>query len=185
MTLAEVTAAAAPLQIAGQTYFLSVLRAKDWGEAARVLNLRRRRPLEIVKDHLAGLSIDQQAILLELAYKDERAGEFLPIEDVQRWFRTPEGRAYKWWLMVRGKHPAMTLEQAEDLLVQSALEEDERERQLLSAAAQTTEARAARMEREAEGMPSANPTQSPAAPATVASATEGPVVSPVERSPGG
>lgn len=121
--LHEVAGSGVRLSIGGQAYVLLPLRAMDWGEAARYLNKLRKPPLEIVKEQIHGLPESAQKHLLELAYRDERDGDLLDMATVQRWFLTPEGAAYRLWLGLRRNHPAVSLEDAGELLRQ--VREDE------------------------------------------------------------
>lgn len=114
--LFEMTGSGIPVPIGGKTYILSTLKAKHWGEAARALNALRKAPLDIVKQHLPGLSVELQKHLLDLAYRDERDGELLPQYEITRWFRTEEGAVWKFWAQIRQEHPEVTLELAEQLL---------------------------------------------------------------------
>lgn len=125
--LNELTAAPVPITIAGQKWFLSPLRLVDWGEAARVVAGRRKSPLAIVKQHLSGLSDELARHLVDLAYRDERSGELFALEEVERWFATPEGNVYRAWLMLRRQHPSLTLDQVEELLLTADADQDSRE----------------------------------------------------------
>jgi len=150
--LHEMTASGVPAKIGGVIYHLLPLRAKDWGEAARHLSSLRRPALELVKSRLAGLAEGLQKHLLELAYREERHGDLLSVELVERWFQTPEGRVFRFWLMLRRQQPEMTLDGAEELILKLGAEE-------LAALA--------RSERDNEGLPLGNSSgQAPAQAAT-------------------
>ena len=115
--LHELTAAVASLDIDGQAYRLSPLRARDYGEIERRILVGRPKPLDIVLSRLAGLAEPQQRYLLELAYRDERAGSRVSLGEMHDWLSTTEGRVYRFWLMLRREHPEVSLEKAEDLLL--------------------------------------------------------------------
>jgi hypothetical protein len=116
--LHEMVGAGAPIEIGGKTYFLSTLKAKHWGEAAKVLISKRQSPMEIAKRHAQSLPAEAQRALIELAYKDERDGELIPNYEIDRWFRTNEGFVWNFWAQIRQAHPEITIEQAEALLTQ-------------------------------------------------------------------
>jgi hypothetical protein len=167
-TLGEMTAADVPLTIGGTTYRLSMLRAKDWAEAARYLNSQRTGAIEIVKARLAGLSELAQKHLLELAYREERDGDLLPLENLERWFATPVGSVYRFWLMLRRNHPEISLERAEELIELAGRE---------ASARKTIESR------EGLGLPLGNSPGLPTGQAGQIQATE--PTAPGGRSPGG
>ena len=122
--LHELTAAPLTLDVGGRTYLLSPLRARDYGEIERRMLLDRPKALDIVLPRLAELNEQQQRHLLELAYRDERAGNRVSLEELQQWLTTVEGRLYKFWLMLRRAQPQLTLDDAEELLLQSASADD-------------------------------------------------------------
>jgi hypothetical protein len=122
--LHELTAAAASIDIDGQTYRLSPLRARDYGEIERRMLIGRPKPLDVVLPRLTGLPEPQQRLLLELAYKDERAGARVPLGEMHEWLSTVEGRVYRFWLMLRREHPEIPLERAEDLLLKLTVAEE-------------------------------------------------------------
>lgn len=122
--LHELTAALASIEIDGQAYRLSPLRARDYGEIERRILSGRPKPLDVVLPRLAGLPEPQQRLLLELAYKDERAGSRVSLDEMHEWLSTVEGRVYRFWLMLRREHPDVSLEKAEDLLLRLATAEE-------------------------------------------------------------
>jgi hypothetical protein len=139
--LHELTAPTIPTTIGGRTYYLQPLRARDWAEAAQYLNARRKSPLEVIREKIKGFDDEAQRRLLELAYRDERDGALLDMQTVEWWFRTAEGGVYRFWLLVRRSHPEITLELAEQIL----LERDSQEADAMERSAQT-----------ADGMPLGN-----------------------------
>lgn len=116
--LHEMVGAGVPIEIGGKTYQLSTLKAKHWGEAAKVLISKRKSPMAIAKEHVQGLPAEAQRALIELAYRDERDGELVPNYEIAKWFRTDEGFVWKFWAQIRQEHPEITQDQAEALLVQ-------------------------------------------------------------------
>lgn len=122
--LHELTAAPVTLEIGGRTFRLSPLRVRDYGEIERRILLDRPKPLDVVLPRLAGLSIEQQRHLLELAYRGERSGERISLEELQQWLATVEGRLYRFWLMLRREQPQLTLDDAEELLLQVSASDD-------------------------------------------------------------
>lgn len=121
--LHEQTGSGSPVTIGGKTYTLMPLRADDWGEAARVLASKRKSAIESVKEHLDGLAEPLQKHLLGLAFQEERQGELIAMYEVERWFETPPGAVYRFWLLIRRAHPHITLEAAEALREQATAEE--------------------------------------------------------------
>lgn len=114
--LHEMTAAGVAVEIAGQTYQLRPLRARDWGEAARRLASMKRPPLEVLRDaKVRDLPDEALRHLVELAWQDERCGELIPPQEIDRWFRRGDGAAFEFWLMIRQAHPEIGLERAEQL----------------------------------------------------------------------
>lgn len=122
--LHEVAGSGVLVTLAGNDYTLLPLRAKDWGEAARYLNRLRPAPLEMVKARLEGLAQPDRDRLLELAFREERDGDLLDMNTVQKWFCTPEGAAYKLWMGLRRTH-SLTLDECGELLKRTNAEEDE------------------------------------------------------------
>lgn len=122
------------------------LRRKEWAEMEQLLASRRKRPLELVQPLLATLTVDQQKHLLALAYRDERDGQRVAEWEVKAWMETIEGDLYSTWLMLRQKHPALTLDQLENLVLVEGQKTAERK---------TAEQRAAK--EAAEGMPIGHP----------------------------
>lgn len=116
--LHEMVGAGVPIEIGGKTYQLSTLKAKHWGEAAKVLISKRKSPMAIAKEYVQGLPAEAQRTLIELAYKDERDGELVPNYEIAKWFRTDEGFVWKFWAQIRQAHPEITIEQAEAMLHQ-------------------------------------------------------------------
>src|SRR3990172_12260319 len=120
--LYEMSASGVPVAIGGQTYRIMPLRLKDWGEAARVMLGKKRRPSDVLRDCLKDLPDEAQRRLVELAYHDERQGELIPGYELERWFRQPDGAVFEFWLMIRQAHSEITLERAEQLYEQSQRE---------------------------------------------------------------
>ena len=112
--LHEMTAAAVAVEIGGCTYQLHPLRARDWGEAARMLLSKKRPALDVLKDsRLKDLPDEAVRHLVELAWHDERSGELVPAQEIDCWFRRGDGAAYEFWLMIRQAQPEISLERAE------------------------------------------------------------------------
>ena len=115
--LHELTAAEATLTIAGRDYRMSPLRLRDWGEIERRILDTRPDPLDLVLSKLDGLPLEQQRELLSLAYDDARQGRRLTANELRQWLATPEGQVVQFWLSLRQHQPALTLEDAERLLL--------------------------------------------------------------------
>ncbi len=125
--LYDICPAPRPFTLAGHTFQMMPLRVSDWAEMEQLLAARRKRPLDLVTPLLAGLSIDLQKHLLALAYRDERDGQRVPEWQIKEWMETVEGDLYSTWLMLRYKHPALTLLQVENLyLVNGQMNADQR-----------------------------------------------------------
>lgn len=116
--LHEMAGSGVPIEIGGKTYLLSTLKAKHWGEAARVLISKRKSPMQIAKENLQGLPEAAQQRLIELAYRDERDGELVPNYKIEQWFESVEGAVWNFWKQISQAHPEITIDQAESLLTQ-------------------------------------------------------------------
>jgi hypothetical protein len=115
-SLADLTAAGVTVSLGGEDYELLPLRLIDWAEAARYLRQLQRPVLEVLREWLPELGPAEQRAVLEIAYRDARLGDALPLEEIEAWFQTPPGRVYQHWLMLRQRRPALTLGDVETLL---------------------------------------------------------------------
>jgi len=118
--LNQLTAAHHAVEIGGRTYRLAPLTLRDYGEIENRVASRRPDPVAVVRRSLDGLSPAQQEFLLGRAYDKAVAARRATADEIDQWKRTPDGFCYLFWLMVRQEHPAMTLEQAAELVEQLA-----------------------------------------------------------------
>ena len=70
--------------VAGVTYKFTVLSLMDYAAAAKEMKRKQQQPHEIIKQIGPDLPPDMQAALLEMAYRDERTGRDISIEDIDR-----------------------------------------------------------------------------------------------------
>jgi len=122
MNLQEQTASPITIRIGGNELRLSSLRLSDHAEAAARLQQSWRAPAEAARV-AAGLPESLQRYVLQLAYEDERRGNEPTLEDVFRWYETPAGQLFRYWLMLRREQPELSFDDVDRLLVQ--LEEAE------------------------------------------------------------
>ena len=142
--LQEMVAPPKELKIGGELYRFTVLTLTDHAMAAQEMKRQRSQPTEVVKKLGPDLPPDMQAALLEMAYRDERTGRDISIDEILEWYKTPYGCQYRIWLTTRKYHPEMTMEDC-DILFQLAESENE----------------AGQLE-DINGLPDENPTSPPA-----------------------
>ena len=108
------------------------LRVKDYAAAAtRIREAHWKGAKEAAQSVLAMTLVPgDREIILQRAYTDERNGNPVEIADVMRWFRTPAGKLFEWWLKLRTHQPEMTeddIDETMGVLIIGLAEADEEE----------------------------------------------------------
>jgi hypothetical protein len=137
----SMSAAPIAVTICGREYWFCPLRYSDHAEAARRMRDGWRAPLEVVRRLGPELAEADRRVLIEQAYRDERRGQMAELADVLQWYRTPEGGLYRKWMMLRRRHPELSLDDVDELLSMARADEAP---QIVAAAA------------EADGLPEGN-----------------------------
>jgi hypothetical protein len=114
--LSRLTAAACTFRAGGRTYRLAPLTLADYGEIENRIVASRPDPLRGVRARLAGRPADERREELGRALDQLCAMRRVTLGDLDRWWQTPDGLCYRFWLMLRKEQPGMTLEAAAAVL---------------------------------------------------------------------
>jgi len=99
----------------GKKYKMTVLRLSDYAKAA--IKMREEwRPITDVLQALTKGNGQASDELLKAAYFDERRGGLATIEDVEKWFQTPRGQLYNYWLRFVRYQPNITEEEVDEMM---------------------------------------------------------------------
>ena len=112
------TQEASEITIDGRKLLYSPLRLKDYATAAkRIREASWKSAREAGQEVLAMTLVpgDRESVLKQ-AYTDERNGNPVEIGDVIRWFKTPQGKLFEWWLKLRKHQPEMSEEDVDDAM---------------------------------------------------------------------
>jgi len=94
------------------------LRVKDYATAAvRIREAHWKSAKEAAQEVLAMTLVPgDREVILKRAYVDERNGNPVEIGDVMRWFKTPSGKLFEWWLKLHKHQPEMTEEDIDETM---------------------------------------------------------------------
>lgn len=132
--LTEITTQeASELVVDGKKLKVETLRVKDYAAAAnRIRDGEWKSAKEAAQVILAMTLVPgDREVILKRAYAEERAGNPVEIGDVIRWFRTPGGKLFEWYLRLRKNQPELSEDDIDQLfgdvivgMVESELETD-------------------------------------------------------------
>jgi hypothetical protein len=145
--------------VAGKTYELSQLRIADWAEAGRRLRNSMQQPVNIVAALKEGLPDFAVRHLVSIAYDDQRFSRPVSIAEIETWFDSPEGKLCMMSLSLQGKHPDISLHEAEDVLLAFMAGEFS-----MPGLEKIETPSPADIQAEVSGLPAENPTSEPATP---------------------
>lgn len=115
--LARVAGGAVPVFFDGHTVVLMPLTLNDFATVEQHLLAKRENPVEKVKPLLAGLDIEVQKHLLDLAYADLKSSTTIPFEELSGFLSSVEGTAFSLWLCFNRSNPGKwTLERIREIL---------------------------------------------------------------------
>ena len=114
--LNELTGAALAWTAQGHTYRLNVLTLADYGEIENRILAARPDPLAGVGKRLAALAPRERKAELESIFDRVGQSRHVTLRDLDAWWPTHDGYAYRFWLMTRGGDDRLTFETAADVL---------------------------------------------------------------------
>jgi len=109
--LVEITTQeASELVIDGKKLSVEALRVKDYAAAASRIREGEWKSAKDAAQVLLAMTLvpGDREIILKRAYADERAGNPVEIGDVTRWFKTPTGKLFEWYLRLRKHQPELS-----------------------------------------------------------------------------
>ena len=109
----EIIPGSVPAEFAGRTWSLGPWTLADDAEVERRILAKRRRPLKVAREMIAGQPEHLQRHILALAYADECAGFRATRRELSDWLETREGQLVEFWLRARKNHKELTLEDVE------------------------------------------------------------------------
>lgn len=113
--LARVAGGGVPIEFDGETLILPSLTLRDFATLEQHLLAKRENPLDVVREKMAGLSLEVQKHLIDVAYADMRRNTTVSPEEVDAYMGTTEGLAFTIWLALSRGYPGRwTLEQIEN-----------------------------------------------------------------------
>ena len=127
------TQEASELTVNGKKMRIETLRVKDYAAAAsRIREGEWKSAKEAAQIILAMTLVPgDREVILKKAYAEERAGNPVEIGDVIRWFKTPTGKLFEWYLRLRKHQPELSEEDIDVMfgdviigMVESELETD-------------------------------------------------------------
>ena len=110
--LSQLTAAGHTVVLAGRTYHLNPLTLADYGEIENRILAGRPDPREDLRRRLAALDAAEQEQELARVYDQAAVAGRVTLGDLDQWWQTPAAFAFRFWLMIRGQHPQVELEEA-------------------------------------------------------------------------
>ena len=121
--LNQLTASAQTIMAGGQTYRLAPLTLADYGEIENRILAARGDPLAELPPKLAERAEEEQRGELGRVFDAVCSARRVTLGDLDRWWQTPEGFCYRFWLMIRKDQPRMTLEASTALIRQIPAED--------------------------------------------------------------
>lgn len=115
--LARAAGGGVPIFFDGQTILLQPLTLKDFAAVEQYLLSKRQNPLDMVKSKLAGLDIETQKYLLELAYEDAKRQTTISASEAGEFIDSVDGLAFTLWLVLERSHQGRwTLERVNEIV---------------------------------------------------------------------
>ena len=114
--LVDMASDARQVVIDGKQYTITTLRISDYALAATKMQASRKSPAEVLREMWPTLDPETRTEVAKAAYVDMRAANMPTTDEVERWFATPAGMLYQWWLRFRRHQPDFTEALIEELL---------------------------------------------------------------------
>ena len=94
----------------GKKLLLEPLRVKDYAAAANRIKDGEWKSAKDAAQVILAMTLvpGDREVILKRAYAEERAGNPVEIGDVVRWFKTPGGKLFEWYLRLRKHQPELS-----------------------------------------------------------------------------
>ena len=113
--LIQLTAAGCTAIADGCVFRLRPLTLEDYGEIANCIRGQRPDASAELSPRLAEMSRAEQAAAWGRVFDRLAAGRRVTLDELDRWWRTPEGVMRRFWLMIRKDRPDVEWNEAADL----------------------------------------------------------------------
>ena len=177
-TLTELIAAEQVYTIGGVEYRMPQLGIADYSAVEEAIRAQRGDPIATAKKLIEGMkrADPERRRIMEMAYDDATKRQRVTAEELSTYLDTIPGMILTFWLRIRKHKPEITLDRASVLFeqwwqkqtavlraqLQAAMPPGATEQDLLTAAAHDGSAQVSQMIQYGLGMPSLNPTMTPA-----------------------